>query len=278
MNPHPQGRREIAHLARLAINEDELATYVSNLSKIVTFVAQLDAADTSQVEPMAHPLSGQTQRLRPDEVTERDLRERFQKNAPRVEAGLYLVPKVIENARTHASTDDRTAVRGSPAARVLQRRALRARCWRESRRLNGPLNAFITVTKETALAAVRRADEALKAGRGGPAHRRPDRAQGHLLHRRHPHHLRFEDPRQFRRPTTRPWSSGCTPRARCCSARPTWTSSRWAVQRDQLLRTGVQSLDLKRVPGGSSGGSAAAVAARTHRPPPAPTPAARSVS
>lgn len=96
MNLTRKDVENIAHLARLAINEDELATYVSNLSKIVTFVAQLDAADTSQVEPMAHPLSGQTQRLRPDEVTEHDQRERFQKNAPKVEAGLYLVPKVIE--------------------------------------------------------------------------------------------------------------------------------------------------------------------------------------
>jgi aspartyl-tRNA(Asn)/glutamyl-tRNA(Gln) amidotransferase subunit C len=59
-------------------------------------VEQLNAADTSKVEPMAHPLSGQSQRLRADEATERDEHERFQKNAPLVEAGLYLVPKVIE--------------------------------------------------------------------------------------------------------------------------------------------------------------------------------------
>jgi aspartyl-tRNA(Asn)/glutamyl-tRNA(Gln) amidotransferase subunit C len=96
MNLTRKDVENIAHLARLAISEQELETYVTNLSKIVTFVAQLNAADTSEVEPMAHPLSGQTQRLRPDEVTERDQRERFQKNAPQVEAGLYLVPKVIE--------------------------------------------------------------------------------------------------------------------------------------------------------------------------------------
>jgi aspartyl-tRNA(Asn)/glutamyl-tRNA(Gln) amidotransferase subunit C len=45
--------------------------------------------------PMAHPLD-QVQRLRPDVVTERDQREQFQAIAPQVEAGLYLVPKVIE--------------------------------------------------------------------------------------------------------------------------------------------------------------------------------------
>jgi len=86
----------IAHLARLSVSEHELPTYVANLSKIVTFVEQLNAADTREVEPMSHPLSGQTQRLRSDEVTERDQHERYQKNAPQVEAGLYLVPKVIE--------------------------------------------------------------------------------------------------------------------------------------------------------------------------------------
>ncbi len=45
---------------------------------------------------MAHPLAGQAQRLRPDEVTERDEHDQYQKNAPQVEAALYLVPKVIE--------------------------------------------------------------------------------------------------------------------------------------------------------------------------------------
>jgi aspartyl-tRNA(Asn)/glutamyl-tRNA(Gln) amidotransferase subunit C len=96
MKLKPEDVENIAHLARLAITEQELATYVTNLSKIVTFVEQLNAADTRDVEPMAHPLTGQTQRLRADEVTERDQHERYQKNAPQVEAGLYLVPKVIE--------------------------------------------------------------------------------------------------------------------------------------------------------------------------------------
>ncbi len=45
---------------------------------------------------MAHPLPGLAQRLRADEVTEADRRDHYQQNAPSVEAGLYLVPKVIE--------------------------------------------------------------------------------------------------------------------------------------------------------------------------------------
>lgn len=86
----------IAHLARLDITEREMPVYVSSLSSIIAFVEQLSAADTAGVEPMAHPLEGQVQRLRPDEVTETDRHERYQQNAPAVEAALYLVPKVIE--------------------------------------------------------------------------------------------------------------------------------------------------------------------------------------
>ncbi len=96
MNLTRRDVESIARLARLAITEQELAEYVSTLSRIITFVEQLNAADTREVEPMAHPLSGQTQRLRPDEVSEHDAHERYQKNAPQVEAALYLVPKVIE--------------------------------------------------------------------------------------------------------------------------------------------------------------------------------------
>jgi aspartyl-tRNA(Asn)/glutamyl-tRNA(Gln) amidotransferase subunit C len=86
----------IAHLARLAISEQQLPVYVDSLSKIVSFVEQLNAADTAAVEPMAHPLGDQVQRLRPDEVLDVDNHAKYQRNAPRVEADLYLVPKVIE--------------------------------------------------------------------------------------------------------------------------------------------------------------------------------------
>ena len=86
----------IAHLARLEISEAELPVYVQSLSAILAFVEQLSAAPTEGVPPMAHPLAGQVQRLRDDQVTESDHRDRYQANAPAVEAGLYLVPKVIE--------------------------------------------------------------------------------------------------------------------------------------------------------------------------------------
>ena len=86
----------IAHLARLEITEAQMPVYVDSLSRIIDFVEHLSAADTSGVEPMAHPLSDQVQRLRVDEVTEADQHEKYPQNAPAVAAGLYLVPKVIE--------------------------------------------------------------------------------------------------------------------------------------------------------------------------------------
>ncbi len=86
----------IAHLARLSINEAEATVYAGSLSRILELVEQLNAADVSNVEPMAHPLAGQVQRLREDEVTAMDAHEKYQRNAAKVEASLYLVPKVIE--------------------------------------------------------------------------------------------------------------------------------------------------------------------------------------
>ena len=86
---------KIAHLARLGIDATDVPEYANNLSAILAFVEQLNRVDTTGVEPLAHPLEA-TQRLRPDVVTEPDEREKFQRNAPLTEAGLYLVPRVIE--------------------------------------------------------------------------------------------------------------------------------------------------------------------------------------
>lgn len=85
----------IAHLARLAISEADIPEYAHNLSNILAMVEQMSAVDTTGVDPMAHPLDA-VQRLREDAVTETDQRDHFQAIAPAVEAGLYLVPKVIE--------------------------------------------------------------------------------------------------------------------------------------------------------------------------------------
>jgi len=87
--------RHIAMLARLNITDAEIPDTVDKLSKIVDFVDQLSQAPAEGVVPMAHPLNA-TQRLRPDAVTETDERDRVQANAPSVDGGLYLVPRVIE--------------------------------------------------------------------------------------------------------------------------------------------------------------------------------------
>lgn len=95
MSLSPDEVRHIAHLARLRIEEDDIADYAGNLSRIVDFVDQLGQADTESVTPMAHPLE-MAQRLRDDEVTESNHRDKYQENAPATEQGLYLVPRVIE--------------------------------------------------------------------------------------------------------------------------------------------------------------------------------------
>ncbi len=86
---------KIAHLARLAVSEDELDSVASDLSNILDLVGQMNAVDTAGVAPMAHPLH-MLQRLREDVVTETDQRDLFQSIAPETENGLYLVPKVLE--------------------------------------------------------------------------------------------------------------------------------------------------------------------------------------
>ena len=85
----------IARLARIRVSEAEAAGYQTQLNGIFDLIAAMQAVDTSGVTPMAH---GQEvfQRLRADEATEPNRREAFQAVAPQTEAGLYLVPKVIE--------------------------------------------------------------------------------------------------------------------------------------------------------------------------------------
>lgn len=87
--------RNVARLARLGVDEDQIDVYAGELSRIVDVFARLQAVDTDTIAPMAHPLD-LTARLRPDTVLETDQREAFQAVAPAVADGVYLVPKVIE--------------------------------------------------------------------------------------------------------------------------------------------------------------------------------------
>lgn len=96
---------KIAHLARLQINEQDVPEYAHNLSGILNLVDQMQSVDTTDIQPMAHPLDAvrhlhndadAAEQLRTDEITEQNQRDKLQKNAPLVEKGLFLVPQVIE--------------------------------------------------------------------------------------------------------------------------------------------------------------------------------------
>jgi len=87
--------RKIAHLARLQIDDSDVEQYATDLSNILALFEQMNLVDVSGIAPMAHPLDA-TQRLRRDQVTEHDQRDKFQAIAPDVKHGLYRVPKVIE--------------------------------------------------------------------------------------------------------------------------------------------------------------------------------------
>lgn len=88
---------KIAHLARLTIAPEAIASYRDKLSNIMGFIEHMQQVDTSATDPLASTLEI-TQRLRADIVTEENLRDKYQQNAQKKAAGLYLVPKVIEEA------------------------------------------------------------------------------------------------------------------------------------------------------------------------------------
>ncbi len=87
--------KKIAHLARLNMNDQEAEALTKQLSSIMDFVEQMNQVDTNAIQPISHSIDAE-QRCRTDAVTEPDQRAAFQAIAPQVEAGLYLVPKVIE--------------------------------------------------------------------------------------------------------------------------------------------------------------------------------------
>ena len=97
MSLAPEAVKKIAHLARLNLSESDIALYTPQLSRILDFIEQMNQVDTTKTDPLGHPFDV-SQRLRPDIVNEPDLRDKYQRIAPQVEAGLYLVPKVIEEA------------------------------------------------------------------------------------------------------------------------------------------------------------------------------------
>jgi aspartyl-tRNA(Asn)/glutamyl-tRNA(Gln) amidotransferase subunit C len=91
----PAEIRRIAVLARIEVDDSQVAALGHELNAILGLVERMQAVDTAGVEPMSHP-QALSQRLRPDVVAEPDLRAVYQAAAPQVEDGLYLVPKVLE--------------------------------------------------------------------------------------------------------------------------------------------------------------------------------------
>jgi aspartyl-tRNA(Asn)/glutamyl-tRNA(Gln) amidotransferase subunit C len=87
--------RRVAQLARLRLDDAQAEQMLAELNAIFGLIAEMRAIDTAAVEPMSHPRDV-AQRLRPDAVIEPDRRDALLALAPRTEAGLYLVPKVIE--------------------------------------------------------------------------------------------------------------------------------------------------------------------------------------
>ena len=95
MSLSPEEVKKIAFLARLSIKEENIEQYSEDLSGILDFVEQMDAANVDDIEPMAHPQDAM-QRLREDTVTEVNQREKLMSNAPLQQDGLFLVPKVLD--------------------------------------------------------------------------------------------------------------------------------------------------------------------------------------
>ena len=86
---------QLAHLARINIDEESASDVAESITRVLEFVAQLERADTDNISPMSHPLNAK-QQLRADAVTEPNNKESLQAIAPAVEKGLFLVPKVID--------------------------------------------------------------------------------------------------------------------------------------------------------------------------------------
>lgn len=86
---------KVANLARIKLNEEDVPQITESINEILNLVDSMQQVDTSNVEPLANPHDA-TQRLREDEVTATNQRDKLLQNAPESEAGLFLVPKVIE--------------------------------------------------------------------------------------------------------------------------------------------------------------------------------------
>lgn len=87
--------RRIAHLARIAVEDNEVERLNSELNAILSFVETLSGVDVANIEPIASVLPMQMKK-RPDVVTEGGIAEDILANAPAREDNYFVVPKVVE--------------------------------------------------------------------------------------------------------------------------------------------------------------------------------------
>jgi len=87
--------RRIAHLARIAVAEDEVAHLQGELNAILAFVEQLSEVDVSGVSPMTS-VTPMKMKMRADQVTDGCIAAEIVKNAPASDDNFFLVPKVVE--------------------------------------------------------------------------------------------------------------------------------------------------------------------------------------
>ncbi len=87
--------KHLCNLSKLNLDEDEQSVFLSQMQSILGMIEELQEVDTGDIEPMAHPLQ-MSQRLRVDEITEFNQRDKYQKNTEFAEDGFYKVPKVID--------------------------------------------------------------------------------------------------------------------------------------------------------------------------------------
>jgi len=85
----------ISYLSRLAFDKENEEKITKDLENIIKFVDQLDSVDTSNIEPLTSPLE-KTAKTRADEVTSKNRKEKFLKNAPNANEDYFLVPRVVE--------------------------------------------------------------------------------------------------------------------------------------------------------------------------------------
>jgi aspartyl-tRNA(Asn)/glutamyl-tRNA(Gln) amidotransferase subunit C len=95
MSVDAQTVRRIAHLARIAVTEDEIPHLQAELNAILAFVEQLAAVDVANIDPMTS-VTPMAMKKRPDIVTDGDIAEQILRNAPATQDGFFLVPKVVE--------------------------------------------------------------------------------------------------------------------------------------------------------------------------------------